>query len=397
MRILSINSGSSSLKFSIYHMTEEQERLALKGALQNIGAPTARVGIEDAAGNRLVDRSVELPHHTAALRVLLDELDHCLQDELTAAGHRVVHGGPEHRAPQRITPQLLRELERLRHFAPEHLPQAIAAIATVSERFPALPQIACFDTAFHRSMPAVAQHFPLPAELWREGVRRYGFHGLSYAYIVRELTTCASPTEAQGRLIIAHLGNGASMAAVHGGRSADTTMGFTPTGGLMMGSRSGDLDPGVIVYLLKEKGLNADELNELLNRRSGLQGVSGIGSDMRELLEKRDTEPRAALAVDMFCYQARKFIGALAAVLGGVDTLVFTGGIGEHAAPVRWEICRGLEFLGISLDSGRNQRHETIISTDRASCTVRVMATNEDLMIARYCREVLSGPRQTGH
>ncbi len=275
--------------------------------------------------------NLEFPCHTAALRILLDELKNHLQDNLTAVGHRIVHGGLEHCEPQRVTPQLLLEFESLRLFAPEHLPQAIDAIATVSEHFPALPQIACFDIAFHRSMPAVTQHFPLSAELWHEVVQRYGFHGLPYKYIVQELATRASPTEAQGRLIITHLGNGA-------------TMGFIPTGGLLMSNRSDALDPGAIAYLLKENGLNASELNGLLNRRSGRQGGLGISSDMRELLEKRSTEPRAALAVDMFFYQARKLIGALATVLNGIDTLVHR----RHRRARRTGALRNLPRFGVS-------------------------------------------------
>lgn len=395
LRVLSINSGSSSLKFSVYHMADEQERLDLKGELQGIGTPSGHVRIKNGAGDCLTDRDCKLPHHRAALYALLEELERHLPAHIDAIGHRLVHGGAEYATPQPITQELLRELDYLCLFAPEHLPQALEVIAALGERFPELPQIACFDTAFHRSMPARAQRLPLPAELWDQGVRRYGFHGLSYEYIVHELGVQAGPAAAQGRLVIAHLGNGASMAAVHQGRSVDTTMGFTPTGGLVMSSRSGDLDPGVIVYLLQDREMSARELNELLNRRSGLLGISDISTDMRTLLELRQHEPHAALAVEIFCYQARKFIGALAAALGGLDTLVFTGGIGEHAAAVRWEICRHLEFLGIRLDAARNARNAAVISEGGAPCTVRVMATNEDLMIARHCRAVLHGDQPT--
>jgi acetate kinase len=254
----------------------------------------------------------------------------------------------------------------------------------VTARFPDLPQVACFDTAFHRRMPEVAQRLPLPRDLWQEGIRRYGFHGLSYEYIMATLSAAA-----QGRLIIAHLGNGASLAAVHRGQPVDTSMGLTPTGGIMMGTRSGDLDPGVLLHLMRAKDYDAGQLDELVNYQSGLLGVSSISPDMKTLLEQRGHEPHAAQAVDLFCYQLRKYIGALTAVLGGLDTLVFTGGIGERAAPVRWETCRGLRYLGIDLDAHQNALHAEVISTPQSACTVRVIPTNEDLMIARHTRTLL--------
>ena len=251
-------------------------------------------------------------------------------------------------------------------------------------RFPDLPQVACFDTAFHRRMPELAQRFPLPRSFWDEGLRRYGFHGLSYEYIVETLGTAI-----RRRTIIAHLGNGASLAAVRDGRPIDTTMGFTPTGGFMMGTRSGDLDPGVLLYLMNEKHYDARQLEYLVNHEAGLLGVSGLSSDMKTLLEKRDSNPSAAQAVELFCYHLRKYIGGLTAVLGGLDTLVFSGGIGERAAPVRWEVCRGLEYLGIHLDPQRNEAHADIISTSQSSGTVRILPTNEELMIARHTRRVI--------
>jgi acetate kinase len=275
-------------------------------------------------------------------------------------------------------------LRRLVAFAPLHMPSEIQGIEAVAARFPDLPQVACFDTAFHRRMPELAQHFPLPRFLWDEGVRRYGFHGLSYEYIVETLGTAA-----RGRTIIAHLGNGASMAAVRDRQPLDTTMGFTPTGGFMMGTRSGDLDPGIMLYLINEKRYDARQLEQLVNHEAGLLGVSATSPDMKTLLEKRDSDPHAAQAVDLFCYQLRKHIGALTAVLGGLDTLVFTGGIGERAAPVRWDVCRGLEYLGIHLDPQRNAVHADPISAPHSSCTVRVIPTNEDLMIARHTRTLI--------
>jgi acetate kinase len=300
-----------------------------------------------------------------------------------AVGHRLVHGGPHHAVPERVTDALFNELRSLIPFAPLHLPDEIAGIEAVSSNFPKLPQVACFDTAFHRSMPEVAQRFALPLALRDEGIRRYGFHGISYEYIMRTLG--ANPP---ARIVIAHLGNGASMAAVKNGNPLDTTMGFTPAGGIMMGTRSGDLDPGIILYLLNEKHLDAHQLAELVNHQSGLLGVSGI-SDMRMLLERRDTAPEAALAVQMFCYQLRKQIGAFTAALGGLDLLVFTGGIGEKAAPVRWETCSGLEHLGIKLERERNDANADTISADNGRCLVRVIPTNEDLMIARHTYDLV--------
>jgi acetate kinase len=301
-----------------------------------------------------------------------------------AAGHRVVHGGIKHVASERVDSPLLAELRKLIPFAPLHLPSAILGIEAVASKFPNLPQIACFDTAFHRGMPDAAQRFPLPRHLWREGVRRYGFHGLSFEYILKTLGTGA-----RGRLIIAHLGNGASLAAVRDGRPLDTTMGFTPAGGLMMGTRSGDLDPGILIYLMHAKHLDVCQIDNLVNHHAGLLGVSGISPDMKTLLEQKETEPHAAEAVELFCYQLRKHIGAMTAVLGGLDTLIFTGGIGERAAPVRWETCKGLEYLGISLDPTRNSMNAYVISTPGSASTVMVIPTNEDLMIARHARTLL--------
>jgi acetate kinase len=268
-------------------------------------------------------------------------------------------------------------------FAPLHLPDEIAGIEAVTSHFSGLPQVACFDTAFHRSMPEVAQRFALPRALWDEGIRRYGFHGISYEYIMQALGA-----NRPSRLIIAHLGNGASMAAVKDGSPLDTTMGFTPTGGFMMGTRSGDLDPGIILYLLSKRHFDARGLAELVNHQSGLLGVSGL-SDMKMLLERRAAEPDAAMAVQMFCYQLRKQIGAFAAALGGLDLLVFTGGIGERAAPVRWEACSGLEHLGVKLDRKRNDADADRISSDDCRCLVRVIPTNEDLMIARHTYQLI--------
>jgi acetate kinase len=292
-----------------------------------------------------------------------------------------------------VTPDLLADLHELVPLAPEHLPQSLAAIEAIAGVYPALPQIACFDTAFHRGMPRVAQQVALPRALEEAGVVRYGFHGLSYEFLVDRLRALDGE-RVGGRAVLAHLGNGASMAAVHNGSAVDTTMGFTPTGGLVMGTRTGDLDPGVLLFLLQERGMSPAEVAELVNRRAGMLGVSGVSGDMRDLLAREASEPHAREAVDLFCYQARRFVGALAAALGGLDTLVFTAGIGEHAAPVRARIAAGLEFLGVELDAGRNAAHAPVISRDGSRVVVRVIPTDEDLMIARQVARLLRGKQE---
>ena len=270
--------------------------------------------------------------------------------------------------------------------APLHLPMELKIVNAVAAHSPNVPQISCFDTAFHRSMPEVAQRFPLPGKFWDEGLRRYGFHGLSYEYVVESLP----PAQRNRRLIIAHLGNGASLAAVRDGRSIDTTMGFTPTGGVMMGTRSGDLDPGALLFVMREDHYDEPMLERLVDHESGLLGVSGLSSNMKELLEQASSNANAKLAVEMFCYIVRKHIGALAAALEGCDTLVFTGGIGEHAPAVRENICSGLEYLGVHMDAARNSANQDVISTDASTCTVRVVTTNEELMIARHTRKTIT-------
>jgi len=382
--ILCLNSGSSSVKFALFRLGDGETLLA-RGAAERIGRQNGRLWIHGGAGEILVDRAADIADHRTAVPAALAGFKQLRLPEPEAVGHRVVHGGPEYGSPALVDAPLLSTLRKLISFAPLHLPGAIHGIESVAARFPGIMQVACFDTAFHRRMPEMHQRFPLPRSLYDEGIRRYGFHGLSYEYIVDVLGPAG-----QGRTIIAHLGHGASMAAVLDGRPLDTTMGLTPTGGFMMGTRCGDLDPGIILHLLREKGYGPEQIDKLVNQESGMLGVSGISSDMKTLLEKSAIDPHARQAVEMFCHQLRKHVGALAAVLGGVDTLVFTGGIGEHAAPVRWEVCRGLAHLGIRLDGERNTRHAGIISSGESSCQVRVIATNEDLMIARHTRQVLS-------
>ncbi|MGA8282434.1 MAG: acetate/propionate family kinase, partial [Desulfobacterales bacterium] len=329
--ILCINSGSSSIKFALYRAQETEELIA-EGAVERIGLSGGWLWLKDNQGKRLVDSHSDYSDHKEAVKAMFTtaiEGQHLPTPD--AVGHRLVHGGPKHMAPEVVTPELMLTLRRLIPLAPLHLPGEIKGIDAVTEHFPGLSQVVCFDTAFHRRIPEVAQWLPIVRSLRHEGIHRYGFHGLSYEYIVSALGR-----DTKGRVIIAHLGNGASMAALKDGKPQDTTMGFSALGGLMMGTRSGDLDPGVLLYLMEEKGYDTRQLERLLNRRSGLIGVSGISSDMKTLLDKRSTEPHAAQAIELFCYTARKYIGALSAVLNGLDTLVFTGGIGERAAPVRW-------------------------------------------------------------
>lgn len=384
MNILTINSGSSSIKFSL-HVMGTGEVSAFSGVIAGIGTAAGRLHVSDPGGNVRAGEERQFSDHTEALDALMKLIGTRPEGRaLGAIGHRLVHGGGAYVKPHLIDAALLSALDALIPFAPDHLPHEIAAIRAFELAYPEVAQVACFDTAFHRSMPEVAQHYALPEDVLRRGVLRYGFHGLSYEYVLSELRHTAGVEIADGKVIIAHLGNGASMGAFSRGKSMDTTMGFTPAGGLVMSTRSGDLDPGVIVYLLRDKGMDAPALNELVNKKSGLIGLSGISSDVKELLDRERENPRAAAAIELFCYQAKKFLGALAAALGGLDTLVFTGGIGENAPAVRARICNNTEFLGIHLDGERNQVNASIVSSAGSPVTVRVMKTNEELMIARH-------------
>ena len=357
MNVLALNGGSSSLKVAVFEIDGARETCLLRKEVEHAGDGAAALGVAT-AGIGAVD----------------------------AVGHRLVHGGPDHAAPVRVDEAIRGSFDALVQFAPLHLPTELALMDAASARWPDVPQVACFDTAFHRSLPEAASRFALPRDLFDAGVRRYGFHGLSYEYVVEAVGVASL-----GRAVIAHLGSGASMAAVRDGRSVDTTMGLTPTGGLMMGTRVGDLDPGVLLHLMNQ-GYAARDLETLVNGRSGLLGVSATTSDMKMLLEHSAHDARAALAVEMFCYTARKFVGALAAALGGVDTLVFTGGIGERAAAVRERICAGLGHLGMEIDPARNARSEACISDARAACRVLVVPTDEERMIARHTARVLARP-----
>jgi len=380
--ILCLNVGSSSCKFSLYARGE----LLLAGEVERIGLTGGVLRMQAAGGKTIAEDRRDYNNQRDAIDALCDAMKHQAAPEATAVGHRVVHGGASHIAPERVTPALMADLERLIPYAPNHLPGAIAGMEAIASRFPNLPQAACFDTAFHRKMPQVAERFALPSALYDEGLRRYGFHGISCEYVMHAL----GPSRPMN-IVIAHLGNGASMTAILDGVGIDTSMGLTPMGGFMMGTRTGDLDPGVLLYLMKEKGLDAGQLEDLVGRRAGLLGVSGISSDMKTLLERRAGDGAAAIAIEMFCYQLRKQIGAFAAALGGLDLLVFTGGIGERASAIRAEVCAPLTHLGIVLDPALNAANADTISASSGRCTVRVIMTNENLMIARHTRTLIFG------
>ncbi len=382
-RILTINGGSSSIKFALFEAGESLRRI-LEGGIERIGMPEPTFQVKGADQANPFSRSVVAPDHTAAVGILMDWIEERIgRHALTAVGHRVVHGGPKYSTPQRITAEMVEELHQLSPFDPEHLPEEILLTGAFHRRFPDLPQVACFDTAFHHDLPRVAQQLPIPRRYEAQGVRRYGFHGLSYEFLMGELARLVGTKTAQGRVILAHLGNGASLAAVHYGKSVDTSMSFTPTAGIPMSTRSGDLDPGLLWYLSRTEKMSAKQFNEMVNFHSGLLGISESSSDMRDLLERETQDVRAAEAVALFCYQVRKWIGAFAAALGGVDTLVFAGGIGENAPAIRARICDGLGFLGIELDDTRNAANERAISSTASRVAVHMIRTDEELMIAK--------------
>jgi acetate kinase len=392
--ILTINGGSSSIKFALFDACESLRRI-LEGAIERIGLPDATLRVKGVNQADNFSRLVTAPDHTLAVGALMDWIEERTgRDALAAVGHRVVHGGPKYSEPQRITAEMVQDLRRLSPFDPDHLPEEILLTEAFHRRFPDLPQVACFDTAFHHHLPRVARLLPIPRHYEAQGVRRYGFHGLSYAFLMEELARLAGSEAADGRVILAHLGNGASLAAVLDGKSVDTSMSFTPTAGVPMSTRSGDLDPGLVWYLARTESLDAKRFNEMVNLQSGLLGVSEISSDMRDLLQYENQDVRAADAVAIFCYQIKKWIGAFAAVLGGLDTLVFAGGIGENAPTVRARICDGLGFLGIELEEKHNAVNEGVISSEASRVMVRVIRTDEEHMIAKMVCRVLGLGRQ---
>ena len=383
-RILVINGGSSSIRFAVFEAGQPSKSV-LNGKVERIRASDAELTLDQPA----IRTKLDIGKNSTAVDSLLDWLESRLPvADLGAVGHRVVHGMLR-TAPARVTEELLQELKRIIPFDPEHLPREIELIDAVRRRYPKVPQVVCFDTAFHRSMPLVATQLPIPRRYGMKGIQRYGFHGLSYTFLMQELARLGDPAAARGRVILAHLGSGASLAAVKDGQSIDTSMGFTPAAGLVMGTRSGDLDPGLMSYLASAEAMTPAKFQSLVNHESGLLGISGTSSDVRDLLARESNDAHAAEALELFCYQAKKWIGSFCAALGGLDTLVFAGGIGENAAPVRRRICEGLRFLGIDIDAAANDRHAPLISSDTGAVSVRVIRTDEESVIATLASSVL--------
>jgi acetate kinase len=373
---LALNSGSSSLKFGLYHVKALRTETLLSGTVESIGEVSGKFHVQNPQGNTLAHDTAPISSQRDAIMLIGRFLDGSKMPAPVAIGHRIVHGGPKLRQHCLIDDTIMQQLEAAAPFAPLHTPAALSVIRFAQEHFPGLPQAACFDTTFHAGMPEVARMLPIPRQLQLEGVQRYGFHGLSCESILHQLDSAVPD-----RLIIAHLGNGASVTAVRDGKSIDTSMGLTPSGGVIMGTRSGDIDPGVLVYLMREKKLDAAMLEDLIDHRSGLTGISGIGSDMRSLHSAASSNPAARLAIDMFCYSVRKAIAAMIAALGGVDVIVFTGGIGENDSEVRSSICAGLSWAGISLDTTRDLA--------ASHSPVKVLASQEDEQIARHTWSLL--------
>jgi len=389
--VLTINGGSSSIKFALYQRGDPPAR-KLQGKIDRIGVAGTSFAFHDLARDQRERQIIGDKDHAAAAQFLCDWLTQKIGfDSIDAVGHRIVNGGARFHEPQTVTSEMRDELRRIAAYAPEHLPAEIAMIDLFSERVPDLPQVACFDTAFHRNMPRVARILPIPRRFQAHGVERYGFHGLSYAFLMEELTRVDGAEATFGKVILAHLGNGASLAAVRDGRGIDTSMGFTPAAGVPMSTRSGDLDPGLVWYFAQTEHMTAQQFHRMVNHESGLLGISETSSDLRDLLEKESGDIRAAEAVAVFCYEVKKWIGAFAAVLGGLDTLVFSGGIGENSSVIRSRICEGLGFLGIQCDENRNAAGEPVISADAGRVKVRVIRTDEDVVIATAVFRILGG------
>ncbi len=387
--ILALNGGSSSIKFALFETGVELKRI-LTGKVDRIGLPATEMEITDIAAGKTERQAVPAADHASVIQPLAQVLEKRVDfAQIAAVGHRIVHGGVRYSEPQMITQEMIAFLEEISPYDPEHLPTEIAMIRALGGYYPDLRQVACFDTAFHRDMPRVARILSIPRRYFDAGVQRYGFHGISYRFLIDELERVAGKVAARGRVILAHLGSGASMAAVRDGKSIDTSMAFTPTAGLVMSTRTGDIDPGLAAFLARTENMTPDQFYQMANYKSGLLGVSETSSDMQDLLKKEKDDPRAADAVALFCYTARKFIGAYAAALSGLDTLVFSGGIGENSALIRARIGDGLEFLGVELDSRRNDANALLISTDASRVSVRVIKTDEELQIARSVRSLL--------
>ncbi|MEP6608616.1 MAG: acetate/propionate family kinase [Burkholderiaceae bacterium] len=387
--VLAVNAGSSSIRFALYDLTERLLK-RVRGKIERIGLRDATFIVDGSIGARAQSRSIDVDNHSVATFALINWLEEAqLLSAVKAVGHRVVHGGPRYSAPERINDDLVRELRRISEYASEHLPAEIELVERFRQRLPDIQHVACFDTAFHHDMPRVAQLLPIPRRFSEKGVRRYGFHGLSYQFLIEELGRTAGAEAAHGRVILAHLGNGSSLAAVSQGKSVDTTMAFTPAAGVPMSTRSGDLDPGLAWYLARSENMSAEQFHHMVNHESGLLGVSETSSDMRDLLARETADVRAQEAVALYCYQVSKSIGAFAVTLGGFDTLVFAGGIGENAPVIRQRICERLGFLGVVLDDKNNATNEALISAHASSVAVRMIRTDEEAMIARATQRVL--------
>jgi acetate kinase len=373
--VLTVNGGSSSLKFAMFAVGERPLRL-VSGRIERIGSPEATFSLNNGAAT---SRPVAAPDHAACVPLLLEAIGDA---PVEAVAHRIVHGGASYFEPALVTSEIVTELRRLSDFVPEHLPAEIQLIEALAAHYATVPHVACFDTGFHKDMPRLAQLLPIPRRYEQQGIRRYGFHGLSYSWLMQELASAGGEREANGRVILAHLGNGCSMAAVRGGKCVETTMGFTPVAGLVMSRRSGDLDPGLVAYLSRIEGLTPEEFNCMINTRSGLLGISETTSDVRDLLALEATDTRAAEALGLFCYQAQKWIGALTVACGGLDTLVFSAGIGENAPAIRERICAALGFLGVHIDQTANRLGASIISSLESRVNVRVIRTDEESYMA---------------
>jgi acetate kinase len=386
-RILTINGGSSSIRFAVFEFGARSARI-FDGEIERIGTADAALTVRRAGGQPSVLK-IDAGEAKSAVDALVGWLQGQGKDaEPQGIGHRVVHG-MQHLDPERVTPQLIAELKRLEPYDPEHLPREIELIETLQLRYAQVPQAVCFDTAFHRNMPRVARQLAIPRRFFDRGVQRYGFHGLSYTFLMAELARLGDAAAHRGRVILAHLGSGASMAAVLDGTGIDTSMAFTPTAGLVMGTRSGDLDPGLMDYLLRTGPLSAQQLQTMVNHESGMLGLSETSADVRDLLERESRDARAREALDLFCYQAKKWIGSFSAALGGLDTLVFAGGIGENSAAIRERICAGLQYLGVQIDGALNAQHAAVISASGAPVKVRVIHTDEESVIAASAARVL--------
>ena len=389
--VLAINAGSSSIRFALYDETQPLLR-RLRGKIERIGLSDATLTVDDSTGARAQSRAIDAGDHSGAASALIGWLDEArLLAAVKAVGHRIVHGGSRYSAPARVDDDLVQALRGLSAYSPEHLPGEIDLIERFSLRLPDVPQVACFDTAFHRDMPRVAQILPIPRRFEAKGIRRFGFHGLSYAFLMEEFERVAGAEASRGRVILAHLGNGSSLAAVHDGKSVDTTMAFTPAAGVPMSTRSGDLDPGLAWYLAQSENMSAEKFHRMVNHESGLLGISETSSDVRDLLSREAADVRAAEALALYCYQITKSIGAFAAALGGLDTLVFSGGIGENAPVIRHRICERLGFLGVLLNESSNTANQDVISVDAGAVTVRMIRTDEEAMIARATQRILQG------